>query len=515
MKKLREIIDLNHQFLPFPDEDFSELVVADICEDSRQATPGCLFAALPGSLADGRTFVADAISRGAKYILQESENGADGVEFDADAGIYFFHAKHVRREWARVASKFFPSSFERVVAVTGTNGKSSIVDFVRQILTFVGLNAASIGTLGVISSSGVSQKIPENLTSPGPLALHKILHKLSGEGVRHIALEASSHGLVQDRMSAIRFDVCAFTNLSHDHLDYHETIASYWTAKRRLFTELADPDTIFVINADDAHSDDLRNIAQQKGNKVVDYGKTADDFKIVAISVSNNNQLATISMDGIDRTCVLPLFGEFQVHNAAGAAAICHSLGLPIDGIAEALAKLHFVPGRLELVTTFVPKTTGMIDGSDGAASSVPAMIFTDYAHTPDALRNAIVSLRRHTKNKIITVFGCGGDRDQQKRAPMGAIAEKFSDMVIVTDDNPRHENPDKIRSMILAGCDRIGAGSIEIADRKCAIAYAIDKLSWGDTLLVAGKGHESYQQIGDEFHYVSDKEVILDWITK
>jgi UDP-N-acetylmuramoyl-L-alanyl-D-glutamate--2,6-diaminopimelate ligase len=467
-----------------------------------------MFAALPGFLADGCMFIGDAISRGARYILQESKNGGDYAEFDAASAVYFFYVQSVRRRWAQVAAKFFPSSFDRMVAVTGTDGKSSTVDFVRQIFAFAGLEFASIGTLGVISSSGVSQKIAENLTSPGSLELHKILHELSNIGIRNIAMEASSHGIVQDRMSAIKFDICAFSNLNHDHLDYHETRASYWAAKRRLFADIADQATIFVINADDPKAEDLRNIAAHRGNKLVDYGKNADNFKIVAVSAGDTNQLVTMAVDGIEQAYVLPLFGEFQVYNAACAAAICYNLGLSLDCIVSALANLRCVPGRLELVATIAAKMTG-------TESSVHAMIFIDYAHTPEALRNVIISLRKHTQNRIITVFGCGGNRDQQKRALMGTIAEKFSDIVIITDDNPRHEDPAEIRSMILAGCNKIGAGTVEIADRKCAITYAIDALSSGDALLVVGKGHEIYQQVGDKLHRFSDREVILNWVAK
>jgi UDP-N-acetylmuramoyl-L-alanyl-D-glutamate--2,6-diaminopimelate ligase len=483
-------------------------MVTDICEDSRKAIPGSMFVALPGFLADGRAFIDDAISRGAKYILQESKNGTNHIEFDATTFTYFLYVKHVRRELSYVASKFFSSSFEHMIAVTGTNGKSSTIDFVRQILVFAGLETASIGTLGVISPSRNNKKISENLTSPGPIELHKILQKLSNSGICNIVMEASSHGIEQNRMSSIQFDICAFTKLGHDHLDYHGTIDSYWAAKRRLFTDIANPLTTFVVNADDPYTDDLRKIAAHKGNRLIDYGKMANNFKIVAVSATETSQLVTMTIDGFERTYVLPLFGEFQVYNASCAAAICHSLGLSSDCIMAALANLRFVPGRLELVATLPMKAVGIAD-------AVPALIFVDYAHTPDALHNVTFALRKHAKNRIITLFGCGGDRDQQKRAPMGTIAEKFSDIVIVTNDNPRHEDPAKIRSMILSGCARIGNGTIEIASRECAIAYAIDELSSGDILLVAGKGHENHQQIGDELHHFNDKEVILNWIAK
>jgi UDP-N-acetylmuramoyl-L-alanyl-D-glutamate--2,6-diaminopimelate ligase len=302
-------------------------------------------------------------------------------------------------------------------------------------------------------------------------------------------METTSQGIEQHRVDEIPFNQCAFTNFSQDHLDYHKTFENYWNAKARLFSELARQDSVFVVNSDDKFSEKIYDIAKTRGIKCVSYGYNSKDVKIIDVNQKELHQYVKISFLGTECAFLLPLQGDFQVYNSLCAATIGYFSGLSIEKITEGLENLQPINGRLEL-----------------AAEFRSARIYIDYAHTPDALQNAISSLRNYTKNRIITVFGCGGNRDQQKRILMGQVAKKFSDVVVVTDDNPRDEDPGQIRKMILEGCPN----AIEIENRKTAIEFAIKMLSDGDTLLVAGKGHETYQLIGKDLIDSSDREIIL-----
>ncbi|MDR1982655.1 MAG: UDP-N-acetylmuramoyl-L-alanyl-D-glutamate--2,6-diaminopimelate ligase, partial [Holosporaceae bacterium] len=294
----------------------------------------------------------------------------------------------------------------------------------------------------------------------------------------------------QRRADGIKFNLCAFTNLSQDHLDYHQTFENYWNAKKRLFCELADDNSIFVVNDDDEYSKKIYEIAKIRGIKCYGYGFSSSDIKIKSIVIKGYDQQVKVSFFGKELSFILPLQGTFQVYNAICAATMGYLSGLDVEKIVNCLQKLQPINGRLELVTQL------------GTAH-----VYIDYAHTPDALQNAILSLRNHTKNRIVTVFGCGGNRDQQKRILMGEIAQKKSDFVIITDDNPRDEDPGQIRKMILEGCPN----ATEISDRKEAIEFAMKMLSDGDTLLIAGKGHETYQQMGEKSLDFSDKKTILE----
>ncbi|MDR0753514.1 MAG: UDP-N-acetylmuramoyl-L-alanyl-D-glutamate--2,6-diaminopimelate ligase, partial [Holosporaceae bacterium] len=313
---------------------------------------------------------------------------------------------------------------------------------------------------------------------------------LSETGIKNVAMEATSQGIEQHRVDAIKFAVCAFTNFTQDHLDYHQTFENYWNAKARLFAELASKESIFVVNDDDPYSKKIYAIAQDRGIECRGYGYNSQDVKIIDIATIDLHQQVRIFFYGKEFSFVLPLQGIFQVYNALCAASIAHVIGLNSEKIVEKLQKLQSINGRLELVSLFKS-----------------SHVYLDYAHTPDALQNAILSLKNHTKRRIITVFGCGGNRDYQKRDLMGRIAEKFSDVVIVTDDNPRDEDPTRIRKMILKGC----RNAIEIADRKIAIEFEMEMLSDGDTLLIAGKGHETHQQVGSKLLEFSDRDVILE----
>ncbi|MDR0968361.1 MAG: UDP-N-acetylmuramoyl-L-alanyl-D-glutamate--2,6-diaminopimelate ligase [Holosporaceae bacterium] len=479
MKKLGELFENV--------DDYKNEIVQDICDNSKTASVGSLFVALTRDEESGRKYIEEAIARGAKYILQESEDEKERVE--NKNGVVLFFVKNVRAELARVASKFYESRFNKIVAVTGTNGKSSTVDILRQIWINAGIDAASVGTLGVITKNGRAN-LSHDMTSPDCVELRKILWRLSENGVKNVAMETTAHGIAQRRIDEIKFDVCAFTNFSQDHLDYFKTFENYWNAKARLFLELASRQSVFVVNADDPKSEKICEIAAARGIKCASYGRTSNDVKIIDIEQEESTQRVKASFFGKEISFVLPLQGAFQVYNSLCAAEIAYLAGTNIEEIIDGIQKLHPINGRMELVARYRS-----------------AAIYIDYAHTPDALKNALISLRNHAKNRIIAVFGCGGNRDEQKRKLMGEIAKEFADVAIVTDDNPRDEDPARIRKAILEGCPQ----AIEIGNRRKAIESAIEMSSAGDAALIAGKGHETYQKIGKKILEFSDREVILN----
>ncbi len=477
---MKNLIDLF-----YVEPSLQNLTITDIVDDSRKASPDCMFVAIKGNCSDGNAYILDAISKGAKFILQGDESlQAKRYNVETKDDIVYITVPNVRKELARICSIFWPRNFEHAVAVTGTNGKSSTVDIVRQIWINSGKEAASIGTLGVITKDSIKST---SLTSPGPIDLR---HFFSDLKATHIAMEASSHGLNQYRLDNINFDVCAFTNFTQDHLDYHKNFENYWKAKERLFSELGKK--TFVINADDDKCSRILEIAKERGINCITYGKHSEQIKLVSVQEIDQYQQVTILFNGKEITFDLSLAGEFQVYNTLCAMGICYATGIPIDQICSTLSKLTPINGRLELV------------GQKNEAN-----IYIDYAHTPDALKNALISLRNHTKNKLAVVFGCGGNRDKDKRCIMGHIANDYADKVVVTDDNPRKENPQTIRNMILKGCPE----AKEIGNRAEALKFAIQGLHPGDILLVAGKGHEDYQILAEGKIHFSDKEVILEEI--
>ena len=473
MKKLADFFSV--------DDDLKNLVVSDIVDDSRKATSDSMFFAISGNASDGNIFIQDAIRNGAKFVVSHDEKFS--VEKHDD--IVFIFVTNPRKELARVCSIFWPAKFDHVIAVTGTNGKSSTVDIVRQIWINSGINAASIGTLGIITKDS---EIKGSLTSPGAVALHHIFNGLKNKSIQNISMEASSHGLSQHRVDNVKFSVCAFTNFTQDHLDYHKTFENYWLAKERLFSELCGD--FFVVNSDDTMSERIEKIALEKNIKYISYGKKSNQIKLISVREIDQYQKVKILFFGKEIEFNLSLAGNFQVYNSLCAMGICYATGISIESICNSLKRLKPINGRLELVAQYNK-----------------ANVYVDYAHTPDALKNAMLSLRKHTQNKLVIVFGCGGDRDKDKRYLMGKIAKKFADFVIVTDDNPRNENPNKIRKMILEGCPE----AEEIEDRKEAIKFAIHQLRPGDILLVAGKGHEDYQILEKGTIHFSDREIILD----
>ena len=483
MKKLADFFLVDDDIDSDVDNDWGNLSVTDVVDDSRKATSGSMFFAINGNASDGNIFIQDAIKNGAKFVVSYGEK----FSMEKRDDVVFISVTNPRKELARVCSIFLPAKFDHVVAVTGTNGKSSTVDIVRQIWINTGINAASIGTLGIITKNF---EIRGSLTSPGAVALHHIFDDFKKKNIKNVAMEASSHGLDQHRVNDIKFSVCAFTNFTQDHLDYHKTFENYWLAKERLFSELGGD--FFVVNSDDIMSEKIIKIAHEKNIKCISYGKKSDQIKLISVREIDQYQKVKISFFGKEIEFDLSLAGDFQVYNSLCAMGICYATGISVESICGSLKKLKPINGRLELV--------GQYNGAN---------VYIDYAHTPDALKNAILSLRKHTKNRLVVVFGCGGDRDKDKRHLMGKIAKEFSDVVIVTDDNPRNEDPKSIRKMILEGC----SDAKEIGDRKEAIKFAINQLQSGDILLVAGKGHEDYQILADGKIHFSDKEIILDEI--
>jgi UDP-N-acetylmuramoyl-L-alanyl-D-glutamate--2,6-diaminopimelate ligase len=457
----------------FPDGVFDERhaarSVGGVAVDSRKVKPGDAFVAVPGSKADGLAFVPAAIAAGAAAIVAEKPPASPLPE-----SVAFVCVPDPRRALALAAAKIHPRQPEVIGAVTGTSGKTSVTVFARQIWAALGCKAASIGTIGVVSPRGEDYGA---LTTPDPIELHRTLDRLAGEGVSHLAIEASSHGLDQRRLDGLRIAVGAFTNISRDHLDYHVTPEAYLAAKLRLFTTLMVPGTAAVIDVDHDGAADVLAAATAHKLDVLTVGRKGDGIRLVDAAIDGLAQTIHVDHCGRRHSLRLPLVGEFQVENALVAAGLAIATGADPAAVFAAIEHLAGAKGRLELV---------------GQRNGAP--IFVDYAHKPDALAKALEALRPYAKRRLVVVFGCGGDRDRGKRPIMGAIAVAKADRVIVTDDNPRSEVPAHIRAEILAGA----AGAAEIGDRGEAIRRAVAALEPGDALLIAGKGHESGQIVGD-----------------
>jgi len=460
--------------------DAAGIEIAGLTADSRKVQPGYLFAALQGVAAHGKDFLAQAKAHGAVAVLSAGDLGAD-------PGIAHVVANNPRRAFALAASAFYPRRPQTLVAVTGTNGKSSTVDFLRQIWAHAGKRAASLGTLGAIGPSGV---IDLGHTTPDPAAVHATLTQLADDGVTHAAMEASSHGLEQHRIDGLSFDAAAFTNLTQDHLDYHRDMEAYRAAKMRLWALVKDRG-LAIINADAAEGEAFEAGAKTRGLQIVLCGWRAPRegaLKIVEILPRPNAQTMNLLWAGAEHKVELPLIGEFQAINAVTAATLALALGEKPEAVWAGMEKLQPVKGRMEHV----------------GQSKSGGHVFVDYAHTPDGLDVLLRAARPHAPGRIIAVFGCGGDRDTDKRAKMGAIAHRHADVVIVTDDNPRGEEPSAIRKQILAAA----TGAIEIGDRAQAIREAVSMMKAGDAVMIAGKGHETGQIIKGVTHPFSDQNV-------
>ena len=461
--------------------------ITGLTADSRQVQPGFLFAALPGSRADGRAYIDEALRRGAVAVLSTPGAVAAGTGTAAGTPLAVVEDANPRRGFALLAARFYGRQPQTVAAVTGTNGKTSVVWFLRQIWTALGHAAASLGTLGVVAPS---LRQPGSLTTPDPVSLHRTLAALADEGVQWLAMEASSHGLEQYRLDGVRVTAAAFTNLTRDHLDYHGTMDAYLAAKLRLFTDLVETGGTAVICADDPAAERVRRVAIGHRLAAITYGFAGEDLAIVAALPTAGGQRLALSVFGQPYDVLLPLVGRFQAANALAAAGLAMATGGDADAVMASLSGLQPVSGRLQKV-----------------AEVGGAPIYVDYAHTPDALAVVLRALRPQASGRLAVVFGCGGDRDAGKRPVMGQIAAELADRVFVTDDNPRSEDPARIRREILAACP----DAVEIGDRGEAIATAVTGLAAGDVLLVAGKGHETGQIVGAAILPFDDAEAVRD----
>ena len=450
--------------------------IAGITADSRQVQPGFLFAALRGTQTDGRAFAGQAVANGAVAILTD-DPAALTLDEQTRGGVAIVADANPQRRLALLAARFYGRQPCTIAAVTGTNGKTSVAHFTREIWAALGYRAVSIGTLGLVSSAG---RRAGSLTTPDQVALHRDLAALAADGIEHVATEASSHGLAQFRLDGLSIAAAGFTNLTRDHLDYHGDMHSYRAAKERLFRELLPRGCGAVLNVDSPEFERLDRLCRKRGHRVIGYGVAAEaELRIVERRPIHNGQHLAISVSGERHEVNLPLVGEFQAMNVLAALGLVLATGTrPADAVG-ALPQLSGVPGRMQ----FVGET------AKGAA------VYVDYAHTPDALRTVLTALRPHTVGRLSIVFGAGGDRDRGKRPLMGRVASELADLVYVTDDNPRSEPPAAIRREILAAA----SGAVEIGDRRAAIGAAISKLRPGDMLVIAGKGHETGQIVGRE----------------
>ena len=453
--------------LPGLNESDAAIAINGLAIDHRKVAPGTLFGAFPGTRFNGEDFIADAVSAGAVAVVARPQAIVAGAVHIADA--------NPRRAFAAIAARWFPRMPETLVAVTGTNGKTSTVEMVRQIWRMLGHSAASIGTLGVTTDHG---QVKTGLTTPDIVTFLANLSGLATEGVSHVAYEASSHGLDQYRCEGVPLAAAAFTNLSRDHLDYHQTMDAYFAAKMRLFDELLSADGVAVVWADDEWSGRAMDHARRRGVRLFTVGAAGSDVRLDArVPTALGQRLTVTPTGGTAVTITLPLIGAYQAANALVAAGLAISTGADPARVFDALARLQPVRGRLERA----------------ALTRAGAPVYIDYAHTPDALTAALAALRPHAERRIILVFGAGGDRDTGKRPAMGAAAIADADSVIVTDDNPRGEDPAAIRAAILAAAP----GAQEVGDRRAAIAAAMAEAGPGDIVLIAGKGHETGQIIG------------------
>ncbi|MBJ7526494.1 MAG: UDP-N-acetylmuramoyl-L-alanyl-D-glutamate--2,6-diaminopimelate ligase [Sphingomonadaceae bacterium] len=455
----------------------ADKIVTGFAIDHRKIAPGTVFGAFEGAAFNGEDFIDDAIAAGAIAVVARPEAVVRGAVHIAEA--------NPRQAFARLAAKFFQPFPDHVAAVTGTNGKTSTAELTRQLWRMAGHGAASIGTLGITTASDQAKT---GLTTPDIVTFLSNMSGLAREGVSHAIFEASSHGLSQYRSEGVPVSVAAFTNLSRDHLDYHGTMEAYFEAKMRLFDEVVDESGCAVIWADDAWSDQAIARARKRELRLITVGEKGKGIQLLSRQPTQLGQTLELRIQGDVHRLKLPLIGAYQAANALVAAGVVMASGGEVESLLSHLARLQPVRGRLERAVI--------------TKSGAP--VYVDYAHTPDGLRAAIAALRPHTKGKLITVFGAGGDRDTGKRPEMGAVAVADSDIVIVTDDNPRSEDPSLIRADVMAGAK----GAHEIGDRRYAIAFAIEHAEPDDIVLIAGKGHEQGQIIMGRVLPFDDVEV-------
>ena len=457
------------------DEDVTpDPEIAGLTADSRRIAPGFLFAAIPGTEIDGAQFIPQAEKHRAAAVLARP-----GTE----SKLPTIYDVSPRKRLSEMASRFYSRQPEIIAGVTGTNGKTSTVFFAAQLWDMLGKKSCSLGTLG---ARGHNFERPLIHTTPEPVTLHRILNEFAANGFTHLAMEASSHGLAQYRVDHVQFSIAAYTNITQDHLDYHANFEDYIKAKSRLMTDLLTENGIIVINADGAGAESFIEEAKKTKRKIITTGFAGDDVKLLSAERHSSGLLVEISCGPQKWALRLPLIGAFQAENALLAVGIVHASGAPIESIVPLLSELNGVPGRMEL-----------------AAEESNVAIYVDYAHTPAAIESAVKAIRPHVEGRVIVIVGAGGDRDATKRSAMGQAAADHADIVIVTDDNPRNEDPSKIRSQVMEGCP----SAIEIGNRYEAIAKGVNILKKNDVLLITGKGHESGQQVGNTLLPFNDVE--------
>ena len=467
----------------------TDVSIAGLVQDSRHCKANYLFAALPGVASNGDAFIGHGVANGATIIL----TGLDvALPSDLDhAALIIIQAKEPAALLGQLLYRFYTAMglrYPRVIAaVTGTNGKSSVVHFCRQLWQLMHQESASVGTLGIATGF---HHIPavHHLTTPDVVSLHQELLTLAAKDIDYVALEASSHGLDQHRLAGLPIKIAAFTNFSQDHLDYHSSLEHYKATKLRLITDILADDGVVIAHADEEWVEDIKACCDSHNYPLITVGKQGNSIAVKQHALHDDKQQLHLTVLGREYECIVPLIGDFQADNLLVAAAITSASGMHMDDIIYHMSEVMPVPGRME-----------MLRHANGAK------IIIDYAHTPDGLSHALTSLRAFTGGKLITVFGCGGNRDSQKRAQMGAVAAELADHIIVTDDNPRHEDAGDIRRDILQACPQAD----NIHGRQKAITKAIGLLGANDSLLIAGKGHENYQIVGDDYLEFSDKKVV------
>ncbi|WP_370931847.1 UDP-N-acetylmuramoyl-L-alanyl-D-glutamate--2,6-diaminopimelate ligase [Bartonella sp. DGB1] len=476
--KLKQIINLTDEY-----KQFAELQIDGLSVDSRLLKENEIFFALQGNKTNGLNFIQQACEKKAKAIIVEKGEYNRLEKLNCPV----IEIENIRYNLAMSAAKFYQPQPDVVIPVTGTSGKTSVASFLRQIWQQNNIQAANIGTTGVITADKIEAT---NLTTPDPIELHKILQKLAVKNINHIAIEASSHGLDQYRLDGIKIEAAGYTNLGRDHLDYHKDSNDYLRAKLRLFDRLLPQGKKAVIFADDPSSEQVIKHLKLNDRIALTVGRKGEFIQLKRVEHERFRQILDIMIEGKLYQVKFPLAGGFQVSNALVALGLAIVSGVPINKAVNALEYLKGASGRLELA----------------GFTKAKAPIYIDYAHKPEALEHVLHAVKPFTIGKIILVFGCGGDRDKGKRAIMGKIAQDNADVVIVTDDNPRTEVAKEIRQQILSNCPN----ALEIADRKLAIFTAIGMLQEGDTLIIAGKGHEKGQIIGDKVFPFSDHEEVL-----
>ncbi len=455
----------------------SDPEITGLTADSRAVSAGFLFAALPGEKADGAKFIPQAEKNGAAAILARP-GAKTRLPLIADA--------NPRARLASMAARFYPRQPEIIAGITGTNGKTSTAHFAAQIWEKLGCTSGSLGTLGA-HAPGFERGAA--LTTPEPVALHETLDAMTQAGVDRLAMEVSSHAIAQARADAVNFRIAAFTNITQDHLDYHPTFADYFAAKARLFDELLPSDGVAVVNAGGEGADEIAQMAKTRGAKVYTTGADGDAICLLKAEPTSTGIETFIAAFGEEYQIHVPLVGLFQAENALLAAGIVIASGEAASTVMPLLAELSGVPGRMQLATS--------VNG---------AGVYVDYAHTPDAIASALKAVRPHAEGRVVAIVGAGGDRDRAKRPLMGKAAAEGADIVVVTDDNPRSEDPSEIRAAVLSGC----SGAENIGDRARAIEYAMSLVKKGDVLLIMGKGHETGQQVGDSVLPFDDVDVAI-----